>query len=182
MKPNAEQLKKLLQTFLATQTDITDTSRFTDEQLIAVITGKKQFTKEEQKVLFTSPATRYRLIQLQQLQRLKAYMEWEQYQVQPALIVTKAATTALVKREDIETNTHTLSLIPHDIAGTSWSIVLELKSDCLKRTYGVKLVDQHGDIWLKGYPDNNGIIETFWQRQESPLALLKEVELKLEPL
>jgi hypothetical protein len=156
-------------------------SQISDVRLLAALRGELRLTIEEQKQLWSSPATRQRMLFLKQLEmatHLSGY---------PAIkpIVSKAAASinGEVQQVDIEQAEYQLSIIPHDAQGLLWEIVLVVSENWRKKyVNGLILVEQEtGHIWLSGLFDENGELSQFWSFNESPVPRLKKYTLLLLP-
>jgi hypothetical protein len=92
-----------------------------------------------------------------------------------------------VKPIVIEINLCRVELFPIDAAGHTWRIDVRIAKDKLDRLsamspHGVRLLDGKGETLAQGFPDNDGLIVGFWEREQDFRERLKQGSLRLEPI
>ena len=180
---NPEALKHLMAAILAEQPESADAGMALDEvRLRRVLSGEELLSAAEQRLLWTSPAARRRLITLWDSQRAAQYLAWHQAGITPQIAYLAAADPA-VQPVTIDTHPHfTIKLFPLDTDGKHWTIFLKL-SDTAYQTLltGVRLVDTGGLQWLAGSVDGDGELSADWTHPEAPLQRLHRYALRIEP-
>ena len=181
---NPEALKRLMAAILAEQPDSAEAGTELDEvRLRRALSGAEPLSAAEQRLVWTSPATRRRLAGRRDSQRAAQYLAWQQAGIVPQIAYLAAADPA-GQPVTIDTHPHfTLKLFPLDADGRHWTIFLKL-SDTAHQTLhtGVRVVDTGGVQWLAGPVDDDGELSADWTHPEPPLQRLHRYELRLEPL
>lgn len=182
MKTNQQKLTRLRNRLLAEQPhDLDDTSRIPDSRMSEVLRGGTPFTLQEQRWFLFSPATRERFLWLQQAQRAETYLAWRRQQVFPESIDRLAADSPENGREVIHKTGYSVYLTEYPEA-REWEIALRVEDATLRAApNGLQLVDDSGRVWVSGIPDADGEISDFWREETSPVAVLKQQTLHLEP-
>ena len=103
---NPEALKHLMAAILAEQPESVDTEMALDEvRLRRALSGEEPLSAAEQRLLWTSPAARRRLIMLWDSQRAAQYLAWQRAGIAPQ-IAYLAAADAAVQPVTIDTHPH----------------------------------------------------------------------------
>ena len=181
---NRKAMQRLMAAILAEQPESADAGIALDEaRLRRALSGAEPLSQAEQRLLWTSPAARWRLTMLWVSERAAQYLAWHQAGIAPQ-IAYLAASDAAVQPVTIDTHPHfTIKLFPLDTDGKRWTIFLKL-SDTAHQTLltGIRLVDTGGLLWLAGPVDGDGELSVDWPHPEPPLQRLHRYELRVEPL
>jgi len=147
-----------------------------------VLAGKRHWHDAERHALLRSPAARHQLYFLADVARAERYVHWKQAGIDSALRY-QAAASGSIEPVTIDSNPHfILTLFPLDERGETWHLHLKLSEQARKCTAtGIHLIDDQGDVWMAGQPDADGELSNDWQRGQSPLELLRERRLRLQP-
>ncbi len=176
-------LKKLLHDLLAEQAaEIADDAPgINDQRLRETLRGNRTFNPEERRLLLQSPATRERFAQLAQLERLAARRRQQREDYHPGTVGRLAAADGRIHPLHEKQAEFELHLLPMDPAGERWKMTLKLFRPEFYPT-GVKLVDNGDLTWLAGFPDSQGVITGFWERDMSLWERIHDYSLELAAL
>ena len=180
-------IKRLLGAVLASEPEPAsheDPGRHLDDQrLREALTGKNPLDTAERHALLRSPAARRRLYFQRQLLRAEASYRWTAAAIQSDILYQAAAGGEPRVVTVADNRDFTLTLFPLDTTGTRWHLHLKISNRARELLEGIaiRLVDDVGTEWLAGQPDADGEISADCPFKESPLDLLVDRRLHLEP-
>jgi len=164
--------------------DPQDTQGLSDERLRGFIHGRAPLTPPERRLLARSGVTRDRLAWLRHLERARALAAWEAQALvaAPLQLLAAADETPAVGPVRLVGAQYSVALIPADLEGRAWRIAVQVSPPLVAATPGgFQLVDSEGLVWLAGYPDAEGELVGFWQRDEPLWPRVHRVRVELVP-
>jgi hypothetical protein len=154
-----------------------------DQRLREALTGRSPLDTGERHALLRSPAARRRIYFQHQLLRAETLYRWAAAGIHSDISYQAAADAAPRVVTLSDNPDFTLTLFPLDVAGSRWHLHLKLSARVQASLSGIaiRLLDDAGRQWLAGRPDADGEIGADYPFAESPVDLLIERRLQIEP-
>lgn len=157
-----------------------------DDRLRAAVRNEGELTIREQRRLLLSPDLQMRVQALRYLERMKTEDAWaEEGWAEHAMSLAAAADAERVVEPLRLTGPHfSADLYPIGADGRVWRIELRVEPAILQRflalsTTGVRLVDSEDRNWVRGRPNDQGVVIDFWQRDEDLQSLVHRVSFRV---